>query len=480
MDQCIAFQYCGLDDSADPEHQLCILHSFSLEKDKNLFLEAFNKHRKEKGDNFFSFVFPVSPQFKGGFDGNVSFFGATFREESRFHETEFRGNADFSATTFEADAIFSKTMFKGLADFGHATFKGAGKFGNAIFEKDVRFESAEFTKSAEFLETIFKGITNFGNCEFRGESRFMATQFHENALFRFAEFSARPTFIFASLSKADFSLSTFNNGANFAETMFKVGPFDFLGCKFLGKTNFTARADSKAPAIFADAEANFGSVLVEPPESLVFKKADLGKVRFLDTDLRKTEFTDVTWPREHGSHGRFAVYDEIASNEQESPWGRIERLCSDLKLNYEDRHDYARAGDFHYGEKEMQRKNPVTPLTHRLFLAGYKFVSGYGEKYLPPLVLAFVLFFVCTCGYLAFGLRPKDPIHPEKINRTLQVTKLHDWPRAAHYSFRVMTLLKPDDYLPLGFAKTLVTIETLAGPVLLGFFALALRQRLKR
>jgi hypothetical protein len=34
--------------------------------------------------------------------------------------------------------------------------------------------------------------------------------------------------------------------------------------------------------------------------------------------------------------------------------------------------------------------------------------------------------------------------------------------------------------LPLGFAKTLVTIETLAGPVLLGFFALALRQRLRR
>jgi hypothetical protein len=76
--------------------------------------------------------------------------------------------------------------------------------------------------------------------------------------------------------------------------------------------------------------------------------------------------------------------------------------------------------------------------------------------------------------------KDKDPIRPEKINSTLQITKLHDLPRPAHYSFRVMTLLKPDDYLPLGFAKTLVTIETLAGPVLLGFFALALRQRLRR
>ena len=68
MDQCIAFQYCGLDDSADPEHQLCILHSFSLEKDKNLFLEAFNKHRKEKGDNFFSFVLGVDQDRLRPFD----------------------------------------------------------------------------------------------------------------------------------------------------------------------------------------------------------------------------------------------------------------------------------------------------------------------------------------------------------------------------------------------------------------------------
>jgi hypothetical protein len=174
------------------------------------------------------------------------------------------------------------------------------------------------------------------------------------------------------------------------------------------------------------------------------------------------------------------VYDEIASDEKQRPWGRIERLYRGLKLNYEDRHDYAWAGDFHYGEKAMQRKNPRTPFTHRLFLSGYKIVSGYGERYLPPLFWAFILFFLCTCGYMAFGLRPKDPIHPEKINSMLQITKLHDWQRAAHYSFRVMTLLRPDDYLPIGPAKTLVTIQTLAGPILLGFFALALRQRLKR
>jgi uncharacterized protein YjbI with pentapeptide repeats len=288
MGQCVAFRYCGLDDSVDPEKHLCILHSHLVEKDKDAFLEAFNRHRREKGDDFRYFDFPIFPHFENHFDGDVSFFGAVFRDETRFYQTEFRGGADFSATTFEAYANFSKSKFAKSADFGHATFKGTGQFGKAIFEKDVRFESAHFANSADFVEAIFIEAANFEQCKFRGESLFAATQFRGNAVFRSAEFSVQPKFIFAFLTKADFSLSTFSKGANFAETTFKGGPFDFLGCKFLGKTQFTSRAEAQTPAIFADAEADFGSVLVEPPESLVFRKADLRKVKLLDTDLRKT------------------------------------------------------------------------------------------------------------------------------------------------------------------------------------------------
>ena len=30
-----------------------------------------------------------------------------------------------------------------------------------------------------------------------------------------------------------------------------------------------------------------------------------------------------------------------------------------FKLNFEDQRDYSRAGDFHYGEMEMQRKRKI-------------------------------------------------------------------------------------------------------------------------
>jgi hypothetical protein len=55
-----------------------------------------------------------------------------------------------------------------------------------------------------------------------------------------------------------------------------------------------------------------------------------------------------------------------------------------------------------------------------------------------------------------------------------------DWMRGLRYSFRVMTLLKADDLVPIGYAKVVNTMQSLLGPLLIGFFALAVRQRLKR
>ena len=55
-----------------------------------------------------------------------------------------------------------------------------------------------------------------------------------------------------------------------------------------------------------------------------------------------------------------------------------------------------------------------------------------------------------------------------------------DWLQAAHYSFRVMAFLRPDDFTPIGYGKVVHTVQSLLGPLLFGLFALAVRQRLKR
>ena len=158
----------------------------------------------------------------------------------------------------------------------------------------------------------------------------------------------------------------------------------------------------------------------------------------------------------------------------ERSWARIERLYRELKQNYEDRRDYGRAGDFHYGEKEMQRRNPETPRGLRVLLALYWLSSGYGERSLRPVIGAGILLAVCTFGYLALGLSP------DKGVSTLSPTNVWDWLQAVHYSFRVMTFLRPTDFVPVGYAKVVNTIQSLLGPIFIGLFALAVRQRLKR
>ena len=155
-------------------------------------------------------------------------------------------------------------------------------------------------------------------------------------------------------------------------------------------------------------------------------------------------------------------------------WARIERIYRELKQNYEDRRDYGRAGDFHYGEKEMQRRNPETSRGFRVLLALYWLSSGYGERYLRPLIGVGVLLAVCTFDYLTLGLSP------DKGVSTLSLTNVWDWLQATHYSFRVMTFLRPTDFVPVGYAKVVHTIQSLLGPIFIGLFALAVRQRLKR
>jgi hypothetical protein len=171
------------------------------------------------------------------------------------------------------------------------------------------------------------------------------------------------------------------------------------------------------------------------------------------------------------------------------PWPQLERLYRELKQNYEDRRDYERAGDFHYGEKEMRRQNPDTAWGLWLFLTLYRWFSGYGERYLPPLLWAGLLFVGSTFGYMWWGLRPKNGGSNLVWTNdgwdllggsSLAWSNAWDWLQAAYYSFRVMTFLKPDDWIPVGYTHILNTFQTLLSPLFLGLFALALRQRLKR
>ncbi len=436
---------CEHDSGATTSDGFCILHSplswkqsgsaLILGKDENAFKQALAAHREKHGDIFIGFVFPAAFTFKA----------AEFSGDASFWHAEFSGDASFGDAKFSGDADFESAKFGGKAGFWGAEFSGKARFAFAEFSGDASFPSSKFSGDASFWSSKFSGKANFRSSKFSGDADFGSAEFSRDTDFGSAEFSGK---------------------TNFSES------------KFLSRTLFISRKrDDKIIQIFCltepEADIDFTDVIIEPPDAIIFRDADLTKCRFLGTDLRKAEITNAIWPQ-IGS--RAGVYDEIATlaEGETRQWSHIERVYRELKQNYEDRRDYERARDFHYGEKEMRRKNPKASRGLRFLLTLYWAVSGYGERLLRPLLWAVGVLVVSTSCYLWWGLlhfKAKGPISDPVLH----------WWDATFYGLRVMTLLKPDNLQPARLWGDFINIaQSFLGPVLLGLFALALRQRLKR
>jgi hypothetical protein len=234
--------------------------------------------------------------------------------------------------------------------------------------------STDPTKEAgAFAAALATHLERNGDC-------FIHFVFPERADFGAATFSKAAFFGAAKfLMEAGFTGATFTEGATFDSATFIDGA-DFDGAIFSGRTLFAGgQGYTKAARhILADMEVNFRRVIINPPDAVAFLVADLTKCQFQDTDLRKMQFVGVKWPQKGrrtvvydeiipvGAADRTAFYPDIQLTGIESvqgsmrPWSQLERPYRELKQNYEDRRDYERAGDFHYGEKEMPRQNPET------------------------------------------------------------------------------------------------------------------------
>ncbi len=431
----------------------------------------------------------------------ASFYSAEFRNEVRFDDAEFFGESHFTSANFDwcsfqgvkltKQSKFDGAKFKEDIDFQKARFLEETSFAGASFSRKVDFRKSQFAKLADFVETKFSdqvdfsevtfSVADFGRSTFGEEANFRGASFLEHAQFPQVTFSGNANFGSTTFRKrANFRGATFGKGANFRESLFAKESVNLRSCSFLGRTIFTGRKQGGRTAqLFSDVKVDFREVEIDPPDALVFRDADLSGCRLLETDLHKIELTSVTWPTTRSRFGieRIGVYDEIAPPGKNEPrlWDHTERLYRDLKKNYEQKGDHERAGDFHYGEKEMRRKNPETSPMLRFFLTVYWLISGYGERYIRPLVSALVLLVACTVGYLLLGIAPVE-------GSPLKLANLRAWLLATSlYSLQIMTLLKPTDMQTIGLAATALKIfQSIVGPVIIAFFALALRQRLKR
>jgi uncharacterized protein YjbI with pentapeptide repeats len=395
---------CGRPALADPQAQgYCILHAPWDGKDLSAFQAAIDE------------IIEKARQGSGVCDFSRSYFPRSY--DCRNLKQAFEFSCDFTGAQFAGDANFREAEFSGKADFWGAKFSGG----------------------AYFLETTFSGDANFVRAKFSGETDFWKAKFSGDA---------------------DFSGAEFSEDAYFGEAKF-FGKIDFNTAEFRQRADFYKVETAK------NATVNFQGVKLLKPQQVFFHHVDLSRWSFLDTDLRRIDFNDVTWGTiRRLLSRRTALFDELNVSNQKDDLAKVERLYRHLKQNYESQRDYGRAGDFYYGEMEMKRRQ-LNPLGQIPFWI-YRILSGYGESYPRALFWLIVMWLLFAVLFTVVGYTDEWGNHADL------------W-RSFIYSAQSMTLFhEPKITFDNTLGQAVELVASVLGVIQIALFGLALQRRFKR
>ena len=459
--------------------------------------------------------------FEGLEIGDIDFSGRQFKNHVNFYRAKFIGTVNYSHARFFNGANFNKAEFseKGGANFSEVVFSGKVEAGfrhvQFTGEGGADFRYAKFSgeESANFSAATFSGKAGaiFGHAKFigNGGAKFTEATFsgEGGADFSFAEFSGEggASFSFAQFTGeggAFFGDAKFSGegGANFKSAVISATKgLKFTDAEFLNEY----RISFEDVTFEKDCIINFDNVIVKNPNNLFFRNAYLGNTSFYLTDIEEFNFKNVkfrkfpanelNWLRKIFAIRRYGLMDElevIYDLENDTPvsdehhYSNVEILYRQLKRNFEEKRDYARAGDFHYGEMEMKRLQQSKFKQYISLTAFYKYFSGYGQKWRRALF--WFSSFVVLFTYL--NLNWLHPIQESKSNSNLQrnskieetdslVTKFDSF----LYTFNTMTLRKDTRFeitAPIG--SVIVIFQTLIGPTMLALMLLAIRRQFRR
>lgn len=373
---------------------------------------------------------------------------------------------DFSGTIFEGDIIFSQ------------------------FKKEnplpwIRFLDAIFTGKADFRDVTFTGDeADFSYVTFNGEADFSFATFNAETFFTYAKFSQEANFSFATFNEESFfSWAEFREKANFSNAIFSREA-DFRGKTF-----------------------DKGGDLIELSikRKIRFEGTDFNKVSFLHTDLRSINFINPIW---HKKYSRNLLYDEIKlftkGNERDiesglkhwfKKWKGIKKIISfnkqeitnvellyrRLKQKYVEEHNQPEISNWHYGEKEMFRKNNLWRRLLPSVSTIYWLSSGYGERpvragimLLMVIVIATVLFGFLGVEQLAFS----KPIVIKEWSDFLYLDNIKDLLLA---TLQYATFDKNPDFVPkTTIGKYLKIFIQIFIPLQTALLALAIRNKFRR
>jgi len=408
----------------------------------------------------------------------------------------------------EIDCDLSETIFEGDIDFKDKTLP-AINFSQAYFSGEAFFMGTHFKGDAFFIGTVFGQNAHFSKAKFEGAADFALAQFESRTRFWDARFGGRADFGVSNFSKgADFSYAHFGGEANFRGTAFGVG-----GNTVFYRATFSRGADFVGKTFYNE------GVLIELniKEKIRFEGTDFTKISFLHTDLRLIDFINPIWRKKYG---RNLLYDEIklfkksdkrdieTKNEEIiknifhglKPWIRKEWECFKnnfffnkedienvgilyrrLKQKYKEEHDQPEVSNWHYGEKEMFRKNNLWRRLLPSLSTLYWLSSGYGERPVRAGVMLLMIIGFVTFLFGIFGIEQLTISSPIDFKKGADISCLNNIKDLLLATLQYATFDKNPDFIPKTTnGKYLKIFTQIFIPLQMALFALAIRNRFRR
>lgn len=381
----------------------------------------------------------------------------------------------------------------------------------------VSFEDAAFESKVSFVKAKFGSHANFKGAQFGDNASFEMVEFGPFALFEDARFGERAYFYLAKFGgRVSFREATFGDRARFRESTFR-GALNFTGAIFGGDIAFSGIRE-KHRFVFEGTlndPVNFQRVRFKRPEFVQFSTVNLRSVSFFNTDVSRANFVDVDWLRESGAIsflGR-VLEDNIGNFHFEqrplsmSTLRWLERLCQQLKLNYENQRNYADAGDFHWAEMEYRRQRHWMnkEWLPAVMLGAYKWLAGYGERIPRAATVLFAALLLAVFLQGRFGVfhapkwvRPPGEaacvLEDDRPFRILQDPPLIEDPcvdraaswyeayyQAGKFTLQDVTFQKPEEQYPASpFGRGLSLFMRFFFPIQLGLLFVAIKRRFRR
>jgi len=370
----------------------------------------------------------------------------------------------------ESDAYhFEGFFFPSSVDFSGFEFKKNVRFDNAEFSgEDNSFKGSEFSgKNTAFTETRFLGkLTDFSLARFSGKQcSFLRTKFES----RITSFAV--TKFLADFS--DFFRSEFlSERTRFSVTQFSRGEIEFHGIKCKNRIEFA---------------------FVSFKTKVRFVEIDLRKCMLLDVDLINTDFSLLEWNWKDKLLNESDI-DWILENEKLEKhrfFFKTSEIYRQLKVQFHNKRDFAKAGIFHFREQECKRKACELPkdFFKWIFLWILKLSCGYGEKLRNVGLSSVALVSIFGIIYMFLGLHTTDQNENLLFQYSLNVfsttslgTILKNFGTSLIFSIKgFFPLWRFQQYKVVGdFANLVAGTEFLLGAFMVGLFVYVFRRRMDK